>query len=429
MDTENFALKGISEFRAFAEAKLAGITRRRKFVSQIEVKMSNFRAGKGMGIVLLHGLRGTGKTVGMLQMASSLKAGFFFTRADEMRAAGVDLPGLVDALDKINREKIGLKEKYFLFIDEITYIDDWGLKVKVLHDGRPNLMLVLTSSSALALAISPDLARRSSSVVATPLSFREYLLLKHGVEIPDTLSAKMMAGISRGRVPSAEFAQALSLMGGKNIFGIFDDYSRGDMPLALQVEGEEYTEGMKAVVKRVVYEDFSRYGRFDADVLPRAERMITFLSQVPADAVRIDKLSEHTGLSKETAAKLLEMFEKSLILRGLQAHGRRKSLRMPKKWMFNSASMRHSLAKGLGNEPDLVGNMREDIVCMHLSLVFPDIWYSHEADFVVPGKKLAFEVGGKRRERELEGFRTFTLTSKETIGERRMPTCFFALAF
>jgi len=145
--------------------------------------------------------------------------------------------------------------------------------------------------------------------------------------------------------------------------------------------------------------------------------------------VRLDKLAAYLDVSKETVVKLLGMFEKSMVVRGLEAHGRRKALRMPKKWVFTSPSMRYSLARALRIESDLLGNIREDVVHMHLSIAFSDIHYSHEADFIIPGRKMAFEVGGKKRERLLSGFMTYTLTPEEKIEGNKMPLFLFTLAF
>lgn len=429
MTAEDFALKTASEFPSFMELRLRDITHKRKFVLDLERKVKNFMQEKGMRIVILYGLRGTGKTVGMLQTAAMLRKNFFYARGDELAARGVDLMDMVDALDKINREKIGFDKKHVLLIDEVTYLEGWDLKIKVLHDKRPNLMLVLTSSSSLALAFPPDMARRSSTVMVPPLTFREYLLLKHGIGIPDELSKKLFKRIEKGEPPEKEFYEILKIMGKKSAAGIFDDYLHEDMPLSLRVSGEEYLEGLKAMVKKVVYFDFSRYGKVDAGILPKAEQMIFFLSQVPADAVRIDKLASYLDISKETAVKLLGMFEKSMVISGLEAHGRRKALRMPKKWIFTSPSIRYSLGKGLGIESDLLGNIREDVAHIHLSTAFTDIHYSHDADFIIPGRKMAFEVGGKKRERLLPGFTTYTLTSDGKIEGNRMPLFLFTLAF
>lgn len=429
MDCENFVLMSASEFSSFIEVKLRGIIQKRKFVHQLEEKIRNFEAGKGMHIIILYGLRGTGKTVGLLQIASKIPKNMFFLRGDELLANKIDINEVINALDKLNREKIGLKNNYILLIDEITYLKDWILKIKVLHDKRPNLLIILTSSSSLALAFPADMARRSSTITVTPLTFREYLLLKHGIEISDSLSKRIFENLIEGKTPAEEFFKSLAAAGGKSLSGIFEDYMHSDMPLSLCVEGEEYFEGMKSVIKKIVYEDFTKYGKIDADILPKAEQMIFFLSQIPADGIRIENLSNHLALSKETVVKLLGMFEKSLIIKGLEVYGRRKAIKMPRKWMFTSPSIRYSLSKGLGLRGDLTGNLREDSAFLHLSIIFSDVSYSHEADFIIPERKLAFEVGGNKPERKFPGFNVFTLLTEEAIEGHRIPLFLFALAF
>lgn len=429
MDAENFVLRTASEFPSFLEVRLRNVIHKRRFVHQLERKIGDFEAGKGMRVIILYGLRGAGKTVGLLQTAAKIQKNMFYVRGDELLASGIGLDELIDALDKVNREKIGLKGNYILLIDEVTYLKDWALKMKVLHDKRPNLLLALTSSSSLALAFPADMARRSSTITVSPLTFREYLLLKHGIEIPDALSKRIFESICRGRTPKEEFSRAAAAAGAKSLSGLFEDYMYSDMPLSLRVEGEEYFEGMKAVIKKAIYEDFSKYGKLETGILPKAEQMIYFLSQIPADGVRIESLSTHLALSKETIVKLLGMFEKSLVVKGIGAHGRRKAVKLPRKWMFTSPSVRYALAKSLGIKGDMIGNLREDTAFLHLSTAFSDISYGHAVDFIIPERKLAFEVGGEKAGRKLPGFNTFTLLAGEAVGEGRIPLFFFTLAF
>ncbi|MBI5036765.1 ATP-binding protein [Candidatus Micrarchaeota archaeon] len=433
-DAESFVLRSSAELRPFTSARLKNITHRRSFVNLLEKKLERNESGKGMRITILCGLRGTGKTVSLLQLAElrDSPAQAFYARGDELLANNVDLLKLVEALDKINREKTGVGKKYVLFVDEVTYLPDWTLKTKVLHDTRPDLSLVLTSSSSLALAFPPDIARRSTTLTVSPLSFKEYLLLKHGISVPEDLARKMLAGLSRGQTPLKEFSQAMAAAGTKNLAGLFEDYLHEDMPLALQTSGQDYLEGMKSVVKKIVYEDFPKYGKLDASLLPKAEQMAVFLARIPCDAVRLENLANHFTISKESVSKVLDLMEKSLLIKGVEAHGRRKAVKLPKKWLFQSPSIRYALAKDLGLESDLTGNLREDCVFAALASVFGagSVQYSHAADFVVPDKKLAFEVGNKATERTLPKLNTFTLvTSSRKEGGNRIPLHLALLAF
>ena len=431
---ENFVLKSASEFMPFINARLKNIVHARKFVDLIGNKLAELEKGQGMRIIILCGLRGTGKTIGLIQLATRYPspARSFFVRGDELLANNIGLNNLVEALDKTNRRKIGVDKKYCLFIDEVTYIPDWTLKVKVLHDTRPDLTLVLTSSSSLALAFPPDIARRSAIETVQPLSFREYLLLKHDVNIPDGLAKKILTQMTNGQIPLKELADALSKAETKNLEGLFEDYLQEDMPLALQVTGQEYAEGMKTLVRTIIYEDFPKHAKIDASLLPKAEQITFFLAKTPCDAIRLESLANHFQLSKESITKILSLLEKSLLTKGLEAHGRRKAVKLPKKWLFQSPSIRAALAKNLGLESDLTGNQREDAAHAALSAAFGpgSITYSHEADFIIAEKKLAFEVGHKRHEVIIPGFKVFTLTTaRNTTKGNQIPLYQAMLAF
>jgi predicted AAA+ superfamily ATPase len=274
-------------------------------------------------------------------------------------------------------------------------------------------------------------ARRSITIEANPLSFREFLELKHGISIPKSVSQAILKEFMNGSVPLKEFAQAYAAAGLKNLAGLFEDYLHEDMPLSLKTSREEYYEGMKSVVKKIIYEDFPKYGSLDSKLLQKAEQLLFFLSKIPCDAVRLESLSNHLEISKETVSKILLLMEQSLLIKGVEAYGRRKAVKQPRKWLFTSTSIRHALAKNLGAETDLIGNKREDAAFAHLARVFgkDSIRYSHEADFIVPEKKLAFEVGNKKFERKPKNFNTFTLTSSQEIDGNKIPIHLALLAF
>jgi len=411
------------ELPALLNAKLRGISLKRNFAGNIENRAKRFFEGeKGARIVLLYGLRGTGKTISLLQLHEAFKDESFYISCDELIGNNLGLEDAVEALDVFFKEKIGLNKKFLLLVDEISYMKDWGLKLKLLYDKRPNLSIIATSSSSVAL-YSSELERRAIGIKATPLTFREYLQLKESINIEDSLSEAIRKKIIKKEVPREEFLKILSKMGGKSLTGIYRNYLFEDMPSALETGREDNFLALKSMLRKIIYEDFPKHAKLESELLIKGEQLITLMSRIPSDGVRIETLSGTLGISKFGISKLLELFSDAMLIKGIAAEGRKRAFKLPRKWFFLSPSMRYVLSKPSGIDNDIKGNLREDSVFLHLQCMFDEIYYSHEADFVIP-KTINIEVGGRKKGRE----NALTLVEEEIVEEKRMCLPFFLLA-
>ena len=76
-------------------------------------------------------------------------------------------------------------EKVFVFFDEITKLENWADKLKLIYDAFPNLKFFVSSSGSLALEEEAvkNLAGRYFVLNLKPLSFQEYLELKGKQEL------------------------------------------------------------------------------------------------------------------------------------------------------------------------------------------------------------------------------------------------------
>ena len=72
-----------------------------------------------------------------------------------------------------------------LFIDEIHKYENWSRELKQIYDTHPDLKVIFTGSSVLDIYKGQaDLSRRAPIYMMQGLSFREYLILFHGIEVP-----------------------------------------------------------------------------------------------------------------------------------------------------------------------------------------------------------------------------------------------------
>jgi len=416
--TKTFVLNAIAELPRLVEESLRSIKQRRFFVNELKQAIDT----SGQRIFLIAGLRGTGKTTALYQLFSEKNGELIaYLSCDELLSREISLEDAVSALDLIKKESVGLGKKFLILLDEITYLENWDLKLKVLSDKRPNLTIIATSSSSLPLKKTKELARRAFELQALPFSFREYLALKYGIEISDEISKKIKKKAGKESL-DGEYIQVRAALGNYNLFGLYEEYMLHDLPPALTLSEQAYGEAIIRIVKRTVYEDFSKYEKLESKLLVAAEILIKYLSTIPADGVKISTLAEVTGISKESVVKLLDTFEMAMIVKGVEFSGRNRMYKKPKKWFFYSPSMRYILASPVSNASDLTGNLREDSVFRHLVSFSRDIFYSHEADFVTDDLKL--EVGKDKKARP----GTVRITMDEGIAVDKIPMPLFALS-
>jgi len=417
--TRAFVINSIAQVALSAEEELKSIKHTRFFAQELEKAM----ATSGQRIFLVCGLRGTGKTISLYQLLkkSEIESSTYFS-CDELLSRNIQLEDAISALDQIKKETVGIQKKFLLLLDEVTYLPAWDLKLKVITDRRPKLIIVATSSSALPLRKTTELTRRAYEIHVFPLSFREYLAFRYDIVIPEDVSTAIREKMLRKESVEQEYLKVLALIGSRNLYAVYEEYCRHDLPFAQNLSEKAYSDAVNKLIKRTIYEDFSKFENFETKLLIAAEVMINYLSTIPADAVKISSLAEVTGISKESVVKLLDTFELAMVTRGLENKGRNRVYKKPKKWFFYSPSMRYVLASPVAGISDITGNLREDSVFRHLVSLSSNLFYSKDADFII--NDLRIEVGKNKKPRE----DTLILEASEFVGRNRIPIPIFALS-
>ena len=138
-------------------------------------------------ITAVVGLRRVGKTTAVRQIIDQLlQTGYcqdklVYYSFEEGVASGETLRAIVEYC-----LKMGGKDKTYLFLDEIQYVDGWNSILKKYFDLNPNLKFTVTGSSSLFIGTKAreSLAGRIQEIIMYPLGYGEYLRIHKGLGLP-----------------------------------------------------------------------------------------------------------------------------------------------------------------------------------------------------------------------------------------------------
>ena len=140
-----------------------------------------------------------------------------------------------------------------LFIDEIHKYKGWATELKMIYDNLPDLQVIFTGSSVLDIYKgTADLSRRALVFTMQGLSFREYIGMELGVDIPAYSLEQIIA--NRIELPS-EIEHPLAL---------FADYLRhGYYPF---YQDEFFNMRVNQVVSMTLETDILQYANYSVPV-------------------------------------------------------------------------------------------------------------------------------------------------------------------
>ncbi|MEM4336247.1 MAG: AAA family ATPase [Candidatus Anstonellales archaeon] len=337
-------------------------------------------------LILLYGVRGTGKTTLMLQVASELmkegKRVFYFPLDHWV----FSLSTFYDFVEFLYKKGIE-----YIFVDEVHKYPNWVQEIKNIYDGLDVKILASGSNPSLIIKGKYDLSRRVIDLQLPPLSYREYIEMKTGKKyIPLTLEKIVNEWDSVQRTyPYVDISE----------------YMQYSMPFFLSTEREEYEKSVMNIVEKVVYEDLLSYN-FNTTTILHAKSILGYIASNPAGEVSISSISGRIdGMSKGSVGEVLKAFESIGLIHSVPSLVHGKGLLRPNKKYYLSPPFRWFICKMSGRDSD-IGSLREDFFVSHLfnrKVEYPS--EKGEPDFIVD-RKYVFEIGGK------------TKTKKQIIGKK-----------
>lgn len=279
---------------------------------------------------------------------------------------------LVDLVDEFAREGGGQ-----IFIDEIHKYFNWSRELKQIYDTHPDVKVVFTGSSVLDIYKGQaDLSRRAPIFMMQGLSFREYLMLFHQVDVPvygltEILNHRALLPMINHPLP------------------LFHDYlKRGYYPFS----GEsDFELRLRQVINQTMEVDIPQYANMTASTGKKLKKLLAVIARsVPFKPV-MDSLATIVGVSRNVLPDYFLFMEQAGMIGQLRddTGGIRGLGKVEKVYLDNP-----NLAYLLGADKTEVGNVRETFFYNQMR-VTTGVISSRVSDFEIEGT--TFEVGGKKK--------------------------------
>ncbi|MEG9861799.1 MAG: ATP-binding protein [Parvularculales bacterium] len=258
---------------------------------------------------ILMGPRRVGKTVMLRQMVeNAIREGFdgrkiLYVSIDTPLYSGMPLSRLLELFEEETSHNP--EEQRIVIFDEIQYLRDWEVHLKVLTDRYPNTRFVGSGSAAAALKLkSQDSgAGRFTDFFLPPLTFSEFLAFR---ELEDDLIDTHWTGKSVDYITSdierlnKEFIHYLN----------FGGYPETVLNKNIQTDVRQFVG--RDVIDKVLLRDLpSLYGIQDIQEL---NRLFMTLAYHTGQEISPDSLSQNSGVDKKTISKYLDYLEAAFLI-------------------------------------------------------------------------------------------------------------------
>jgi predicted AAA+ superfamily ATPase len=326
-------------------------------------------------MVGIAGLRGTGKTILLRQLAIELEQAFYLS-ADTL-PADTDLFDLVSSLE----ESFGIK---YLLIDEIHALSGWQGWLKKIYDFS-RIRVIFTSSSSLELSEGRyDLSRRLTVQHLPLFSFREYLLFRKKTELPVLTIEEIISDHKR------IYQNLFSFEPDVRIFS-----ETGALPACLD---SPLSSVVVSTVEKVVQKDMLSVGKLSQEDIHSVRAVLLFIARAGIEGCSYSSISRNTGITKYKVQLYIGMMEAASLLKIILPYGANV---LPEPKILLTPTLRANLAQG-SDEDRLTGAMREEFFIHHIEGTGLTINYLKSLrgqklpDYVLffKNRKLIIEIGG-----------------------------------
>jgi len=272
----------------------------------------------------------------------------------------------------------------FLFLDEVHKYENWSQELKNIYDDYSELKIVFTGSSLLEiLSARADLSRRAVVYTMQGLSYREYLNLKLGKNLPIyTLNEVLTNHIA---ISSALNAEIKPLQHFKAYL------QHGYYPFFKEIP-ELYFHRVEEVINLILEIELPLLRKVAVAYVVKLKQLLQIIAASVPFVPNVRKLSERIGVNRNTFVSYLFFLQEAHIIHNLYKDAKGiTQLQKPNKIYLENTNLQYALAPDKAN----IGNIRETFFNNQLSANHL-LEYIDESDFLVD-HNIIFEVGGRSK--------------------------------
>ncbi len=336
-------------------------------------------------LIAIKGARGVGKTTLLLQLAKNIlpESSTLYVSLDHIYFYENNVYELAKQFEKYGGTH--------LLLDEVHKYPNWSREIKLIYDNLPRLKIILTASSVLEIYKSEsDLSRRMVSYDLNELSFREFLILEKIHDFP----AFSLEHIINNHVSiSNDVLQKIKPL------PLFQKYlSYGAYPYYLENEAFYYQKLINTI-NLTLEVDILAVENMRFETTLKLKKLLKAIASSAPFTPNISKLSEHTGLSRNSLTEALKTLHRVKLIKELYKDTSGIGvLTKPEKLYLSNTNLMYALAK----ENTETGNLRETFFLNQLSCN-NQVHLSEKSDFLV-NKQFTFEIGGKaKKNKQISG--------------------------
>ena len=326
----------------------------------------------------IKGARGVGKTTMLLQHILDNYEDIdqtLYVSLDDLWFASHNLMELVDWADRHGLSR--------LYLDEVHRYKSWSETLKNIYDNYPDMGIVYTSSSLLAIDNAKvDLSRRQTPYTLYGLSFREFLDFEDVAHI----SPIPIETLLRDHVK-----QAMKITKNLKVTPLFEAYLKhGYYPFYREV-GDDFPIRLREIVSLVIENDLPAVENISYETLLKVKRLLMIISEHVPFEPNMSELWKQLSTNNELGLRMLYSLDKAQILSLLSSKTKSyKYLSKPDKIFLNNPNLMHTLCPTVE-----IGNERETFFNNQMSVAH-EVKFPQKGDFLVNDRYL-FEVGGKNK--------------------------------
>ena len=265
-----------------------------------------------------------------------------------------------------------------LYIDEIHKYKNWSQEIKNIYDQYPDLKVRYTGSSILDLQKgSHDLSRRVLEFQMHGLSFREYVALRYGADIPIHTLEQVLA--NKIEFPYKDYRPV----------ALFKEYLRQGYYPYFKEPGYELR--LTKTINAILEVDIPKFAELSISTSEKLKTLLYIVAQSVPFKPNYSKIARDLDMHRNAVSDLMVWLDKADLINILRddVEGYKLLGKVNNIYLNNP-----NLAYALSDDEPNIGNIRETIFLTWLRATHK-VTASSVSDFKVG--KYTFEVGGKKK--------------------------------